>query len=75
MKHTTTALTAIAFTATLAFMAPIAQADTLRFRLSNGQPNSTFYPFGRATETDGGIATSEDIDIDNATFSDNANLY
>lgn len=45
-----TALTAIVFTAVLTLFGPLAQAQSLRFGLSNGQPDSAYRPFGRAAE-------------------------
>ena len=59
-----TALTAIALTTTLALFAPLAQAESLRFSLTDGQPDSTFYPFGRPSEA-----------VDSTTFSDDVVLY
>ena len=58
-----TALTALAFTTVLTLFAPIAQADSLRFGLSNGQPDSTHYPFGRSTEVIDSNTFSDDIDL------------
>ena len=43
-------LTALVLTTALALIAPIAQAEPVNFGLSNGQPDSTFYPFGRSSE-------------------------
>ncbi|MEM1251780.1 MAG: hypothetical protein AAGI69_05050 [Cyanobacteria bacterium P01_H01_bin.21] len=45
-----TAFTAFVLTATLALFSPIAQAESVRFQLSNGQPDSIHYPFGRSLE-------------------------
>ena len=43
-------LTALVLPTALALIAPIAQAEPVNFGLSNGQPDSTFYPFGRSSE-------------------------
>ena len=53
-----TALTAIALTTTLTLFVPIAQAESLGLRFSDGQPDSTFYPFGRSSEAVDGNAFS-----------------
>lgn len=45
-----TALTAIALTTALSLFVPIAQAESSGLRFSDGQPDSTFYPFGRSPE-------------------------
>ncbi|ESA32004.1 hypothetical protein N836_28020 [Leptolyngbya sp. Heron Island J] len=58
-----TVFTAIALTTVLAFFAPLAQAESLRFSLSNGQPDSIYRPFGRSTEA-----------VDNSTLSDRGDL-
>ena len=39
-----TAFTAFVLTATLALFSPIAQAESIRFQLSNDQPDSIHYP-------------------------------
>ena len=41
-------LTALVLTTALALIAPI--AEPVNFGLSTGQPDSTFYPFGRSSE-------------------------
>lgn len=58
-----TALTAIALTTTLALFAPLAQAESLRFGISNGQPDATFYPFGRSPEAVNSTTFVGDVDI------------
>lgn len=58
-----TAFTAFALTTVLALFAPIAQAESLRFSLSNGQPDSTYHPFGRSTEAVDSNTVSDDIDL------------
>ena len=45
-----TALTALAFTSAIALLAPISQAAPITFGLSNGQPDTIHYPFGRSAE-------------------------
>ncbi|MGD1854191.1 MAG: hypothetical protein ACFB2W_08050 [Leptolyngbyaceae cyanobacterium] len=45
-----TLLTAIALTTALTLFVPVAQADSFHFGLSDGQPDSTYSPFGRSTE-------------------------
>ncbi len=63
MKCKCTALTALAFTAVLTLFAPLAQAESPRFRFSNGQPDSTYYPFGRSSEAVDGHAFSGGADL------------
>ena len=58
-----TALTAIALTTALALLAPIAQADTFKFGLSKGQPDSTYYPFGRSAEAVNSTNVSDDANL------------
>ena len=58
-----TVLTAIAFTTALTLFAPIAQAESVRLGLSNGQPDSTYYPFGRSTEAVDSNTLSDDVDL------------
>ena len=58
-----TAFTALTLTTVLTLFAPIAQADSLRFSLSNGQPDSTYYPFGRSTEAVDSSTVSDDVDL------------
>ncbi len=59
MKRTT--LTAFALTTVLALFAPIAQAESLRLSLSSGQPDLTYYPFGRSTEAVDSSTVSDDV--------------
>ena len=58
-----TAFTAFVLTATLALFSPIAQAESVRFQLSNGQPDSTHYPFGRSLEAVESVTDADSFDF------------
>ena len=58
-----TVFTAVALTTVLAFFAPLAQAESLRFSLSNGQPDSTYRPFGRSAEAIDNSFLSDQVDL------------